>query len=124
MTENRGRNRAVPSDFQGEMPVKTKTAASAAAPYKVKAKPGKKVRFEFFAPSAVKVAVVGTFNHWSCEKDLMTNDGTGRWKIELVLPAGRYEYRYSVDGIWQNDQRPVECIPNAFGSWNCVVEVC
>ena len=103
--------------------MKTKELVQRAVPQKVKAKSATKVEFEFFAPSAVKVAVVGNFNQWNCEKDLMKSDGTGRWKIALALPAGRYEYRYSVDGIWQNDQRPVECIPNAFGSWNCVVEV-
>lgn len=90
---------------------------------KVRAKTGKKVEFEFFAPSAVKVAVVGTFNQWDCEKNSMKKDEDGRWKTTLTLPVGRYEYRYSVDGIWQNDQRSVECIPNAFGSWNCVLEV-
>ncbi len=84
---------------------------------------GKKVEFEYFAPSAVKIALAGTFNGWNAEKDLMKNDGTGRWKLALILPAGRYEYRYSVDGTWQNDQRPVECVPNAFGSWNCAIEV-
>lgn len=104
--------------------MKTKAPALSTVSERVKIKPGKKVEFEFFAPSAVKVAVVGTFNQWNCEKALMKNDGTGRWKTTLVLPTGRYEYRYSVDGIWQNDQRPVECIPNAFGSWNCVIEVC
>ena len=83
----------------------------------------KKVEFEYFAPSAVKVSVSGTFNGWHTEKHLLNNDGTGRWKLSLALPPGRYEYRYSVDGTWQNDQRPRECVPNAFGSWNCVVEV-
>ncbi len=101
----------------------TKESVQRAVSQKVKAKSGKKVIFEFFAPSAVKVSVVGTFNQWNCEKDLMKNEGDGRWKATLELPVGRYEYRYSVDGIWQNDQRPVECIPNAFGSWNCVLEV-
>ena len=103
--------------------MKTKTPVKAAFPAVSKAKRGKKTEFEYFAPSAVKVAVAGTFNHWNNEKDLMKNDGRGRWKLTLMLPSGRYEYRYSVDGTWQNDQRPVECIPNAFGSWNCVLGV-
>ena len=104
--------------------METNESVQMAVPQRAKVKKlGKKVDFEFFAPSAVKVAVVGTFNQWNCEKDLMTCDSAGRWKTALTLPSGRYEYRYSVDGIWQNDQRPVECIPNAFGSWNCVLEV-
>ncbi len=98
-----------------------KTASKATA--KSKNGSAKKVEFEYFAPSAIKVSVAGTFNAWNTEKHLMKSDGTGRWKLSLALPSGRYEYRYSVDGTWQNDQRPLECVPNAFGSWNCVVEV-
>lgn len=103
--------------------MKTRTSGKETFTAAGKAKTGKKIEFEYFAPSAVKVSVAGTFNHWNSEKDLMKNDGSGRWKITMLLPPGRYEYRYSIDGTWQNDQRPVECIPNAFGTWNCVLEV-
>lgn len=84
---------------------------------------GKNVLFEFFAPLAEKVELGGTFNDWEPSKTPLKSDGKGRWKITLSLKPGRYEYRYSVDGHWQNDQRPVECVPNAFGTWNCVVTV-
>ncbi len=82
-----------------------------------------KIQFEYFAPQAKQVQLGGTFNQWNPAKTPLKKDGEGRWKASLSLPAGRYEYRYFVDGIWQNDQRTVECVPNAFGSWNCVVEV-
>jgi len=103
--------------------MKTSTSTSPKRSVASKTKKGKKVDFEYFAPSSVKVSVVGSFNGWDFEKHPMKNDGQGRWTLSLVLPVGRYEYRYSVDGTWQNDQRPVECIPNAFGTWNCVLEV-
>ncbi len=83
----------------------------------------KEVSFEHFAPQAKKVAIGGCFNQWKAEKNPMTKDRDGKWRGTLTLPAGRYEYRYWVDGNWQNDQRSVECVPNAFGSWNCIVEV-
>ena len=83
----------------------------------------KKFIFEYYSPMARKVHVAGTFNDWNLEACTLKKDRSGKWKIELSLPPGRYEYRYLVDGVWENDQRPIECIPNAFGSWNCVLTV-
>ncbi len=83
----------------------------------------KKVEFEYFAPQAAQVSLAGSFNHWNPEEASLKKNGNGKWKVSLSLPPGRFEYRYLVDGSWENDQRPSECVPNAFGSWNCVVEV-
>lgn len=83
----------------------------------------KKIAFEYFAPQARQVHVAGSFNDWQAESCPLKKDRSGKWTAELKLPSGRYEYRYLVDGVWENDQRPVECVPNAFGSWNCVVTV-
>lgn len=82
-----------------------------------------KVPFEYYAPLAKGVYVAGTFNDWDAESNPLKKDKSGKWKVELFLSLGRYEYRYLVDGIWENDQRSVECVPNAFGSWNSVVTV-
>lgn len=81
-----------------------------------------KTDFEFYAPDAQKVYVVGNFNDWSETKTPLKKGLDGKWKRTLALPAGRHEYRYLVDGVWQNDQRPGECVPNAFGSVNCIIE--
>lgn len=86
-------------------------------------KPEKGAVFEFYAPSAAEVCVAGTFNGWNAEKNPLKKNNSGTWRLTLSLPPGRYEYRYRVDGNWENDQRPVACVPNAFGTWNCVVEV-
>ena len=83
----------------------------------------KEVVFEYYSPMAQKVFLAGTFNQWDLQACPLRKDKSGKWKATLSLPPGRYEYRYRVDGIWENDQRPVECVPNAFGSWNCVVTV-
>ena len=83
----------------------------------------KTVDFKFYAPQAKKVELGGDFNSWKANKTPLKKDAAGNWKTSLTLKAGRYQYRYLVDGIWQNAQEPVECVPNAFGSWNCVVEV-
>lgn len=83
----------------------------------------KKVVFEYYAPHAKEVSLAGTFNAWHPSETLLKRERNGKWKTALTLPSGRYEYRYRVDGSWQNDQHPVECVPNAFGTWNCVFEI-
>jgi 1,4-alpha-glucan branching enzyme len=83
----------------------------------------KKVVFEYYAPQAKKVELAGTFNGWDASRHPLKKDRQGKWKGEVVLPSGRYEYRYWVDDTWQNDQNPVECVPNPYGTWNCVLKV-
>ena len=83
----------------------------------------KETVFEFYAPSAEDVILVGTFNNWDTTRHRLSRDSKGRWHLTLRLKPGRYEYRFFVDGNWENDQRPVACVPNAFGTWNCVVEI-
>ena len=83
----------------------------------------KKIEFEYYAPLAKTVELAGTFNDWDPTQVSLKKDRSGKWKAALPLTPGRYEYRYLVDGVWQNDQRPMECVPNAFGTWNCVLEV-
>ena len=85
--------------------------------------PQKDVTFEFYAPSAKDIRLAGTFNDWDASQYPLRKDNAGNWRLSLALKSGRYEYRYLVDGNWENDQRPVACVPNAFGAWNCVVEV-
>ncbi|MFA6600324.1 MAG: isoamylase early set domain-containing protein [Candidatus Omnitrophota bacterium] len=96
------------------------TGTTKASPKK---KLAKSVDFSHYAPQAKKVGLGGSFNGWNAAKTPMTKGKDGNWKVSLELPSGRYEYRFSVDGDWQNDQHAVECVPNAFGSWNCVVVV-
>ena len=81
------------------------------------------ISFEFYAPSAKAVKLAGTFNQWDPSKTILKKGPNGTWQTSIPLKSGRYEYRYQVDGNWENDQRPVKCVPNAFGTWNCVVEV-
>ncbi|HTL47381.1 MAG TPA: isoamylase early set domain-containing protein [Verrucomicrobiae bacterium] len=83
----------------------------------------KAVEFEFFAPEAKEVRLAGGFNLWNPEATPLKKSKNGKWKATLHLEPGRYEYRFWVDGDWQNDQRTVECVPNPFGTWNCVLTV-
>ena len=83
----------------------------------------KKISFEYYAPQAKKVELAGSFNNWKPVETPLRKEKEGKWKVELNLPPGLYQYRYRVDDAWQNDQRPVECVPNAFGTWNCVLRI-
>jgi 5'-AMP-activated protein kinase regulatory beta subunit len=49
--------------------------------------------------------------------------GEGRWVKELVLPPGRYEYLFVVDGRWQPDPGSAERVANPFGGENGVLVV-
>lgn len=80
----------------------------------------KKVPFEFSSPEAKEVYLVGEFNNWDTQANLMKKDRNGLWKTTLSLKPGRYEYRFLVDAIWTNDIFCSGCVPNEFGSQNCV----
>ncbi len=80
----------------------------------------KKVQFEFFAPGALKVFLAGDFNNWDTTANPMKKDKKGLWKTTVSLEPGRYEYRFLVDGNWANDPSCAGCVPNEFGSTNCV----
>jgi len=80
----------------------------------------RKVPFEFPAPEAQKVYLAGDFNYWDSSSNPMKKDKKGIWKISLSLKPGRYEYRFLVDGNWENDPSCCDCVPNEFGSQNCV----
>lgn len=88
------------------------------------ARPNKKHRtVSLNAPGARSVVVTGTFCDWANEGHPLKHDGNGTWKATLTLPAGRYEYRFLVDGTWQDDPSCTERVPNPFGTENCVLEV-
>lgn len=80
----------------------------------------KKVSFEFVAPDAQKVCLAGNFNNWDPKTNLMKKDKKGVWKATVSLKPGRYDYRFLVDGNWENDLSCAGCVSNEFGSKNCV----
>ena len=80
----------------------------------------KKVQFEFLAPEAREVFVAGEFNDWDRTANPLRRDKSGMWKLTLPLMPGRYEYRFLTDGNWENDRSCSGCVPNEFGSLNCV----
>jgi 1,4-alpha-glucan branching enzyme len=80
----------------------------------------KKVRFQFPAAEVEEVYLTWDFNDWNTNSHPMKNDQNGDWEIMVSLQPGRYEYRFFVDGVWQNDPSCDGCVANDFGSLNCV----
>ena len=80
----------------------------------------KRVRFDFYAPEAQWVTLAGDFNSWDVNALPMKKDKEGNWKTTLNLAPGRYEYRFYVDGVWQDDPKAQDRVDNSFGGQNCV----
>jgi 1,4-alpha-glucan branching enzyme len=83
----------------------------------------KPVEFVLSHPQAHSVVVVGSFNGWDVSRTPMRPGSGGAWKATVWLPAGRYEYRFVVDGQWISDPGARESVQNTFGSTNSVLVV-
>ena len=81
------------------------------------------ITFEYFNLEAREVLVAGSFNNWQPQSMPMTKQRGGKWSTEILLPPGQYEYRFVVDGQWQDDPMAARFVANSFGGLNCVVEV-
>ncbi len=79
------------------------------------------VCLEFSHPTAVTVALAGSFNDWRPAATPMIPLGEGRWAKVLALPPGTYEYCLVVDGDYQPDPHAQQTTPNPFGGVNSVL---
>lgn len=80
----------------------------------------KKTGFSLSAPQAQSVFLSGDFNQWDLSSHPLKRDKNGMWKISLNLNPGQYEYRFLVDGEWQNDPSCLDFVENLFGTSNCL----
>jgi 1,4-alpha-glucan branching enzyme len=83
----------------------------------------KPIEFKLYAPQAKRVNLAGTFNNWNTKLVSAKKDSRGNWTAKVNLKPGRYEYKFLVDGSWLTDPHCTACVPNSFGTQNCVVEV-
>jgi 1,4-alpha-glucan branching enzyme len=83
----------------------------------------RKVTFSLSAPNAREVSVVGDFNNWDAGANPMKLDEDGRWKVSLIFPSGRYEFKFLVDGKWREGSKAEQTVPNCFGTLNNVLIV-
>ena len=52
------------------------------------------------APKAKEVFIAGTFNERNPRSHSLRRTGDGQWGPTLDLSAGRYEYKFVIDGKW------------------------
>lgn len=88
-----------------------------------KTEKNKKVAFTFLAPHASEVSLLGDFNQWNGNNYQMKKGKNGAWKKTVILEPGTYEYKYFVDGNWQEDPENNHHRLNVFGTYNNVVSV-
>lgn len=81
------------------------------------------VTFSLDAPLAHSVVVTGSFCNWQTESIPLQRNRKGIWQTTIPLSPGRYEYRFLVDGHWEDDPECEERVSNPFGSRNCVLHV-
>ena len=81
------------------------------------------VMFSVFSPEAKDVFLVGEFNNWQINESgrMMQNNGT--WSKRINLNAGKYRYRFVIDGNWIEDSsNPLKEV-NPYGSVDSLVEI-
>ena len=88
-----------------------------------KSSSGKVINFQFEAPEAEAVSLVGSFNDWDVTAKPMKKNKTGIWNKRIKLVPGNYEYRFYVDGRWENDPNGIEFKENPFGATNNILVV-
>jgi 1,4-alpha-glucan branching enzyme len=81
----------------------------------------KRVAFKFNAPDTTReVKLCGNFTGWESGAIVMNRSKSGEWKTQVSLEPGEYEYKFWVDGVWQNDPASERRTSNNLGSENSV----
>jgi 1,4-alpha-glucan branching enzyme len=83
-------------------------------------KKSRKVGFSLSSPQAQSVFLAGNFNQWNLSSHPLSLNNEGMWRISIPLSPGGYEYRFFVDGKWQNDPACSSVVENPFGTSNCL----
>ncbi|MBN1893319.1 alpha amylase N-terminal ig-like domain-containing protein [bacterium] len=81
-------------------------------------------RFRAVIGGVNQVYLAGTFNDWDGGRhEMQDRDGDGLFETNLLLPAGRYLYKFVVDGEWLTDPEAKEFEPDGRGGRNAVLIV-
>jgi 1,4-alpha-glucan branching enzyme len=82
----------------------------------------KRVTFKIETDPGSEVYICGSFNDWNPKKNkLRLKDGV--YSTSILLPKGKYEYKFVIDGTWCVDPECTEWVQNSMGSLNSVVSV-
>ena len=80
-----------------------------------------KVTFELPVEAAMgvkKIALVGDFNNWDKNANILTRNKEGRFSITISLDQGHeYQFRYFMDDYrWENDWAADKYMPSSVGN--------
>lgn len=81
------------------------------------------VEFRIFRPGAKYISLVGDFNNWNPENDILQKGENGVWSIKKYIPSGSYLYRYIIDGFWVQDTYNPETASDISGDLCSVIKV-
>ena len=83
----------------------------------------RQVHFEYNNNKASSVFLVGDFNAWNHKKHEMKQSDDGTYRQTLILTPGTYQYKFIVDGQWENDPLNKMTVVNSFRGLNNVIDV-
>jgi 1,4-alpha-glucan branching enzyme len=86
------------------------------------------VTFSYKSFEAKQVILAGDFNNWNLKQHPMKKDckelqWRGTWEKTLMLPEGKYEYKFLVDGEWVIDPQNTQTTHNNFGTQNSIINL-
>lgn len=64
----------------------------------------KKFLFRIYAPNANEISLVGNFNQWNSDLDIMVRKENGYFEYVKYLAPGEYIYKFKVDGKYKLDK--------------------
>jgi len=84
----------------------------------------RRVQFVYHGTAGQEVFLSGEFNAWATDqKPMLDKLGNGQFVATCFLPAGEYQYKFLVDGLWVLDSSNPNFVINEFGSHNSVLKV-
>jgi 1,4-alpha-glucan branching enzyme len=81
------------------------------------------VEFRRWDDNARFVSIVGDFNNWNPENDILTRSENNIWRIKKRMPKGTYRYTYIVDGKWLPDFYNASSSSDAAGNVCSVIKI-
>lgn len=82
-----------------------------------------RIEFRLRAKPGSAVFIAGTFNDWDPTNLPLRPTDEGAYRATLLLPPGRHEYKFIVNGVWRMDPECPDWVPNPLGTLNSVVSV-
>jgi 1,4-alpha-glucan branching enzyme len=81
------------------------------------------IEFRIYKPKASFISLVGDFNNWNPEDDILAKGQDGIWRLRKKLFPGLYRYQYVVDGDWLPDTYNIRSGSDTTGAVCSIIEI-